>query len=202
MRSLTNVRILAPADEVEAAQAIRAMMAADGPFYLQVTREASPVLFDSDHRFQIGRGVRLCEGGDVSLVSTGPQTTRVFEASEILSRRGIQATVLHLPTIKPIDELALVEAARATGLVVVVEEQNVLGGLGGAVAEVLSKRHPVSVIRLGIRDAYGESGPNPALLDKHRLSASKIAEDVHALVTRRTPRTPWITRLSGLDKVG
>jgi transketolase len=182
MRSLANITVLAPADETEARQAIEAMVSTDGPFYLQVAREPSPQLFGPDYRFQLGRAVRLRDGADVTLVSTGVETTRVVEAAEMLATRGVQAMVLHLPTIKPIDADALVDAAIATGFVVVVEEQNVVGGLGGAVAEVLSDRHPVTVKRLGIADTYGESGSNEALLDKYRLSASRVAEDVESLV--------------------
>jgi len=177
MRTLPNVCVLAPADEVEAAQAIRAMVAADGPFYLQLTRESSGVLFPADYRFEIGRAVRVREGPDLTLISTGVQTTRVYEAAGILGRRGVHATVLHVPTIKPIDEDGIVAAAQASGLVVVAEEQSILGGLGGAVAEVLSSRYPVPVKRLGIQDVFGESGPNEALLDKYRLSARAVAED-------------------------
>lgn len=185
MRSLSGVTVVAPADEVEADQAIRAMIATEGPFYMQVAREPAAVLFDSTYRFELGRAVRLRDGSDVTLVSTGVETTRVVEAAEALASRSIEATVLHVPTIKPIDEVALIEAASLSGFVVVVEEQNVLGGLGGAVAEVLSDRHPVSVKRLGIADTYGESGPNEVLLDKYRLSARKIAEDVEALLVVR-----------------
>jgi len=190
MRTLPNVTILAPADEPEAAQAIRAMMAADGPFYLQLTREPSPVLFGADYRFELGRAVRVRDGSDVSLISTGVQAVRVYQAAEMLARRGIEATVLHVPTIKPIDEQAIVEAARATGLVVVIEEQSVLGGLGGAVAEVLSSRYPVPVRRLGIQDVYGESGTNEALLDKYRLSAAAVAEDVEAWLRQQLASRP------------
>jgi transketolase len=186
MRSLPKFMILAPADEVEARQAIRAMVATDGPFYMQVTREVSPVICGPDYRFELGRAVKVREGGDVTLVSTGVQTTRVIEAAEMLALLGVEASVLHVPTIKPIDEGALVDAARATGFVVVVEEQSVLGGLGGAAAEVLSDRCPVAVKRLGITDTYGESGPNEALLDKYRLSAARVAEDVESLLRQRS----------------
>lgn len=189
MRTLPNVCVLAPADEVEAAQAIRAMIAADGPVYMQVTREPSPVLFPADYRFEIGRSVRVREGSDLTLISTGVQTTRVYEAAGILDRRGVHATVLHVPTIKPIDEDGIVAAARASDLVLVAEEQSVLGGLGGAVAEVLSSRYPVPVRRLGIQDVFGESGPNDALLGKYRLSARAVAEDAEMwLRSQRSPR--------------
>jgi transketolase len=185
MRTLANMTVLAPGDEVEARQAIAAMISLDGPVYIQVTREPSPVLFDAGYRFEIGASVRVREGADVTLVSTGPQTARVFEAAEILAGRGIEATVLHVPTVKPIDEEGIVQAARATGSVVVVEDQAILGGLGGAVSEVLSEHYPVFVKRLGVRDVFGESGPNDLLLDKYRLSPAAVAQDVESWLVRR-----------------
>jgi transketolase len=185
MRTLANMTVLAPADEVEARQAIAAMISLDGPVYIQMTREPSPVLFDAGYRFEVGASVRVREGADVTLVSTGVQTARVYEAAEILAGRGIEATVLHVPTIKPIDEEGIVQAARASGFVVVVEDQTVLGGLGGAVSEVLSEHYPVFVKRLGVRDVYGESGPNDLLLEKYRLSAATVAEDVESLLALR-----------------
>jgi transketolase len=199
MRTLPNVSVLAPADEVEADQAIRAMIAADGPCYLQLTREASPVLFGAGYRFELGRAVTLRDGSDVTLVSTGVQTVRVYQAAEILASRGVAATVLHVPTIKPIDEAAIAAAAAASGRVVVAEEQSVLGGLGGAVAEVLSARYPVPVKRLGIQDVYGESGPNEALLDKYRLSARAVAEDVEAWL-RGSPPGRQLAHLEGAGR--
>jgi transketolase len=186
MRTLPNMLVLAPADQTEARQALRALAAVADPAYMQITREPSPVLFGPDYRFQLGRGVVISEGTDVTLISTGVQTTRVAAAAEILGRRGIAAGVLHLPTVKPLDEEAVVAAAQASGYVITIEEQSIIGGLGGAVAEVLSERYPVPVDRLGIRDCYGESGPNEALLDKYRLSAPRVAEDVEALLSQRS----------------
>jgi transketolase len=185
MRTLPNMTVLAPADQTEAKQAIRAIAGISGPAYMQITREPSDVLFGAGYRFQLGRAVTVHDGSDVTLISTGVQTTRTYQAAEILAGRGIGAAVLHVPTIKPLDEAAVVAAAQASGLVITVEEQSVLGGLGGAVAEVLSDRFPVPVKRLGIRDRYGESGPNEQLLDKYRLSAARVAEDVEDLLRVR-----------------
>jgi transketolase len=182
MRTLPNMVVLAPADETEARQAIRAIAGTAGPAYMQITREPSDVLFGADYRFQLGRAVTVHEGSDATIISTGVQTTRAYQAAEILAARGIGAAVLHVPTIKPLDERAVVAAAQASGLVITVEEQSVLGGLGGAVAEVLSDLFPVPVKRLGIQDRYGESGPNDQLLDKYRLSAARVAEDVEDLL--------------------
>jgi transketolase len=160
------------------------MVAADGPVYMQVTRDPSPVLFTSAYHFEIGRSVVLRTGSDVTLISTGPQTSRVYEAAGMLARQGIDAFVLHVPTVKPLDQEGIVDAARATGIVVVVEEQNVLGGLGGAIAEVLGDRYPVRVKRIGINDTYGESGLNEALLDKYGLSAVAVAQQVEGFLAQ------------------
>jgi transketolase len=182
MRAMANMSVVAPADEIETRQAIEAAVTVDGPVYLRVTREASPLVFDPTYRFEFGKAVVLREGSDVLLVSTGVQTGRVVETADILSRQGIDASVLHLPTIKPLDSDAIVEAARQTSLVVTIEEGTVVGGLGGAVAETLADRYPVTVKRLGIVDVFGESGQDEALLDKYRLSPSKVAEDVLLLL--------------------
>jgi transketolase len=182
MRAMANMTVIAPADEMETRQAVATAVDFEGPVYLRITREASPLLFDSDYRFELGKGVIVRRGRDVSLISTGVQTCRVVEAAEILSQRGVDALVLHLPTIKPLDTDAIVRAAADTGLVVTVEEGTVVGGLGGAVAETLADRFPVTVKRLGILDVFGESGPDEALLDKYRLSAAKVAEDVLSLL--------------------
>lgn len=189
MRSLAGMTVVAPADQVEARQAIACLASSGVPAYIQITREPSPVLFGDDYRFRLGRAVALRPGGDVLLVSTGVQTTRVLDAAELLAGRGINAAVLHCPTVKPIDEAAVVEAALAVRLVVTVEEQSVIGGLGGAVAEVLADQAPVAVKRLGIQDRYGESGPNDALLHKYRLSAQCVADDVEKLLAE-PPREP------------
>ncbi len=198
MRSLARMTVVAPADQIEARQAVERLAALDGPAYIQITREPSPAIFDEDYHFELGRAVVLRDGDDLVLVSTGVQTTRVVEAAELLAARGVSAAVLHCPTVKPIDEDALVEAALGVGLVVTVEEQSVLGGLGGAVAEVLADKAPVPVKRLGIQDCYGESGPNEALLEKYRLSAARVADDVERVFsTIRTRKGPAAARSRG-----
>jgi transketolase len=185
MRTLPHMLVLAPADENEARQAIRALNGVPVPAYMQITREPSPVLFGDDYEFRLGRAVVVHEGSDAVLISAGVQSTRVFEAAEILAGRGVRVQVLHMPTIKPLDDEAIVAAARQSGYVITIEEQSILGGLGGAVAEVLSDHYPVPVKRLGIRDCFGESGPNDQLLEKYRLSAAAVAHDVEALLRQR-----------------
>ena len=182
MRSLPTMTVFAPADEVEVRQLIRAIAAVDCPAYVQITREPEKVLFSEDYHFEIGRGVTLRDGVDATLVSTGAQSARVYEAAEILAEHRIEVRVLHLSTIKPLDQEALIRAAVDTGYIITVEEQSVLGGLGGAVAELVSDLCPVPVKRLGIKDCFGESGPNDLLLDKYRLSATCVAEDVETLL--------------------
>jgi transketolase len=185
MRAMANMSVVAPADEIETRQAVEAAVEVEGPVYLRITREASPLLFDPTYKFKFGKAVVVRNGGDVALISTGVQTCRVVEAAELLSDRGIEALVLHLPTIKPLDSDAVVQVARDTGFVITIEEGTVVGGLGGAVAEALADRCPVTVKRLGIMDVYGESGPDDALLEKYRLSPSKVAEDVLAHLESR-----------------
>jgi transketolase len=185
MRALANMSVIAPADEIEARQVIKAVVDVRGPVYVRITREVSPVLFDDAYQFEFGKAVVVRDGSDLALISSGVQTTRTFEAAELLSDQGIEALVLHVPTIKPLDEDAVVHVARETGFVVTVEEGTVIGGLGGAVAETLADRCPVQVKRLGIMDVFGESGPDEALLEKYRLSSSKVAEDVLALLQAR-----------------
>ncbi len=185
MRALSNMSVVAPADEIEARQVMRAIVDVHGPVYVRITRESSPVLFDETYRFQFGKAVVVRDGSDVALISTGVQTARTFEAAELLSERGIEAHVLHVPTIKPLDEAAIVHAAMQTGFVVTVEEGNIIGGLGGAVAETVCDKYPARVKRLGIPDIFGESGPNDALLEKYRLSSSAVAEDVLALLASK-----------------
>ena len=133
MRAMPNMTIVNPADAVEMRQAVRAVVAYDGPVYLMVYREALPTLFTDDYRFELGRAVTLRDGRDLALISTGPQSGRVLEAAELLAEQGIDARVIHVPTVKPLDDALILSAARETGFVVTVEEHSIMGGLGGAV---------------------------------------------------------------------
>jgi transketolase len=178
VRAMPNMVAVAPADDIEAAQALRWAAAYEGPCYVRLVRDATQRLFDGGYRFEFGRAVVVREGRDVSLVSTGAQTPRVVDAAELLAARGIEAHLVHVPTIKPIDEAAIVAAAERTGVVVSVEEHTIYGGLGGAVAEVLAEQHPTRVFRIGLRDVYPESGPNEALLELYGLSAARVADQV------------------------
>jgi transketolase len=180
MRAMPNMTVINPADAVEMQQAVRASVAFDGPVYLMVYREALPTLFTDDYRFELGRAVTLREGMDLALVSTGPQSGRVLEAAELLAEEGIDARVIHVPTVKPLDDDLILAAARETGFVVTVEEHSILGGLGGAVAELLSEESPTRMRRIGLRDEFGASGSNDALLEKFGLSPRRVADQVAA----------------------
>jgi len=182
MRALGSMTVLAPGDEIETRQAVRAATYAEGPVYMRLTRQASPLIFDDTYRFEIGKAVTVRDGADVTLISTGVQTTRVLEAAEILEGLGVDAGVLHVPTIKPFDGDGVAEAAAATGRVITIEEHTTLGGLGGAVAEALGERHPVPIHRIGLPDGFGESGPDDELLDKYGLSAPRVAERIKQIL--------------------
>lgn len=187
MRAMANMVVVAPADEVETRQAIKAIVDYEGPVYLRLTRQDSPVLFDDSYRFVLGKSTVVRSGEDVTVFSTGVQTTRAYEAAQLLADDGIEVHLVHVPTIKPLDVDGIVAAARRTGLVVTSEEHTIIGGLGGAVAEVLSDRHPVRVKRHGLADTYGESGPDDALLEKYGISVEKTAAAIQAAVRERSP---------------
>ena len=186
-RAMPGISVIAPADANELAAAMRSMMETDGPQYLRLTRDASPVVFPENHLFRLGKAELLRDGGDVSLISTGTQTIRTLEAAELLAARGIQADVLHVPTLKPLDVEAIVAAAERTNAVVTAEDHSIIGGLGGAVAECLGEHRPTRMRRVGIRDTFGESAPNDALLEKYGLTAKHVADAAIALLEGGRP---------------
>jgi transketolase len=176
MRAMPDMTVLAPVDAAECAAMVRWATATPGPMYLRLGREAGPDVFGPDYVFEPGRVLRLRDGADLLLVSTGQQTARTLAAAELLAARGIGAGVLHVPCLKPVDEAAIAEAATAVPLVVTTEEHTVLGGLGGLVAEIVTTHEPRRVVRIGIEDTWGESAPNAWLLDRHGLTAERIVE--------------------------
>jgi transketolase len=167
--------VIAAADGPELRSAMFAVMERPGPAYVRLYREVTPVIFGKDEKFEIGKARILREGTDVTIVSTHVQTVRALEAADILAKSGISAHVLHVPTIKPLDEDAIVAAAKKTGLVLTTEEHTIIGGLGSAVAEVLSQRQPTLMKINGLKDVYGESGGPDALLEKYGVSANSVA---------------------------
>lgn len=177
MRDMPGMVVIAPADDVEAEGALRWAAAYDGPVYVRLVRDVTARVFEPGRPFEIGTVAVLREGSDVSLLSTGTQTPRVLQAADLLAEQGIDARVVHVPTLKPLDVDGIVAAA-STGRVITVEEHSVLGGLGGAVAEVLSEYRPTRLDRLGFQDVYPESGTNDDLLDLYGLTPEKVAEQV------------------------
>lgn len=183
-RGMPNMTIVAPADGPETAQSVRAIARYPGPVYLRLTRDPAPVLFGESHNFEIGLAYWLRKGSDLTFISTGSMTTTAVKAADALAGEGLECTVLHVPTIKPLDVSAVVEAARASGIVVTIEEHNIYGGFGGAVAEALSEHFPVPVYRIGVNDCFGESGPNEPLMEKYGLTERHVIEKAHAWVSR------------------
>lgn len=184
-RAMPNVVTIAPMDAIELRKAMVAMMQDERPTYLRLTRDPSPTIFGEDRDFQIGKGALLREGGDIGIISTGVQTVRALDAADLLAANGIRASVLHLSTLKPLDVEAIVDIANTTGAIVTAEDHSIIGGLGGAVAEVLGEHLPTRMRRIGIRDVYGESGPNDALLEKYGLTSRHIAEAAESLLALR-----------------
>jgi transketolase len=186
MRAMPDLTVLAPADEAELVAMMDWANATDGPLYLRLVRDAVPDLFGGDYTFTPGAVHRLRSGADVALVSTGPQTGRVLAAADILAADGIDATVVHVPCLKPLDEAALLSALDGQHLVVTVEEHSIYGGLGGLVAEVLTAAGAAPrVERIGVQDVWGESAGNDYMLTKHGLSAELVADRVLRAVSVR-----------------
>jgi transketolase len=184
MRAMPNMAVVAPADEAELVSVMDWAAAYEGPVYLRIVRDDVADVFDRNYTFVPGAVHQLRTGEDVTLVSTGPQTSRVLAAADLLTDAGIAASVVHVPCLKPLDANALVTAIGDPPLVVTVEEHSVLGGLGGLVAEVLTAAGPSpQVLRIGLDDVWGESAGNDFLLEKHGLSASRIADRVQRVLS-------------------
>lgn len=179
MRTIPGMVILNPADDVEAKACVKAAYEYNGPVYLRFGRLAVPVINDRpDYKFELGKGVVLREGKDVTIVATGLCVSYALEAAEKLAADGIDAKIINIHTIKPLDEELIVAAAKETGKVVTVEEHSVIGGLGSAVCDALAEKCPVPVKKIGVQDVFGESGPAAALLAKYKLDGEGVYEQV------------------------
>ncbi|WP_248924345.1 transketolase family protein [Paenibacillus hamazuiensis] len=185
MRSLPNMVVLAPADTYEVGQMIEFANEYKGPVYIRLTRDPVAPVFTDGYRFRLGEAAKVKEGKDITIISTGSQTGRSLQAARDLEAEGISAAVLHMPSIKPLDVEAIVRAARETGAIVTAEDHSVLGGLGGAVAEVLVEHCPVPMLRVGVQDKNIQSGSNSALLDKYELSAAHVADRVKQCLLKK-----------------
>lgn len=179
MRTIPGMVVINPSDDVEARAAVKAAYEHEGPVYLRFGRLAVPVINDrEDYKFELGKGVVLREGKDITLIATGLPVAETLEAAEKLAADGIDAKVINIHTIKPLDEELIVEAAKETGKVVTIEEHSVIGGLGSAVCDVLSEKAPTKVLKIGINDTYGESGPAVELVKKYGLDAESIYKKI------------------------
>lgn len=185
MRSLPNMIVLNPADAVETKCAIKAAIEHDGPVYIRLGRLGVPVIFDeSTYKFEIGKGQVINDGNDITIVSTGLMTTESMKAVEMLKADGINARLINIHTIKPIDKDIIIKAAKETGHIVTVEEHSVVGGLGSAVAEVLAEEYPCKMTRMGVKDVFGQSGKPYELLDLYGLTDKHIAAKVKKILSK------------------
>ncbi len=175
MRTIPKMTVISPCDDVEARAAVRAAYLHDGPVYIRFGRLAVPVIFDEkDYKFELGKGQIIKDGKDLSIIATGIETAAALEAAKMLEKDGINAEVINIHTIKPIDKELIIKSAGKTKRVVTVEEHNIIGGLGSAVCEVLEEVTDVKIHRIGINDEFGQSGPAKLLIEKYGLDAAGI----------------------------
>lgn len=183
MRTIPGMVVINPADDVEARAAVKAAYEHVGPVYMRFGRLAIPVFNDeATYKFELGKGITLKEGKDVTIIATGLCVGESMQAAEMLKAEGIDAEVINIHTIKPLDEELVVASAKKTGKVVTVEEHSVIGGLGSAVCDVLSEKAPTKTLKIGVQDVFGESGPAVELIKKYGLDAESIAKKVVAFV--------------------
>ena len=183
MRTIPGMVVINPSDDVEARAAVKAAYEYEGPVYLRFGRLAVPVINDNtEYKFELGKGITLKEGKDVTIIATGLPVSESLEAAEMLEKDGISVRGINIHTIKPLDEEIIVKAANETGKIVTVEEHSVIGGLGSAVCDVVAEKAPAKVMKIGINDVYGESGPAVELIKKYGLDAESIYKKVKAFV--------------------
>ena len=175
MRTIPGMVVMQPADAVEARAMVEAAIKHEGPCYMRFGRYAVPTLFDADYKFEIGKGVVMADGKDVTLVATGLMVEQALAARELLAAEGISARVVNIHTIKPLDSKLILNCAAETGAIVTAEEHNIIGGLGSAVCECVAGAKPVPVMRVGVEDQFGRSGKVPPLLEIYGLTAANIA---------------------------
>lgn len=187
MRVLPNMVVIAPGDSIEAAKATQAIAGNGKPSYLRLAREKTPIFSTEASPFEIGTAYVLREGHDVTLLGTGTMTYQLLHAAEQLAERGVQAEVVHVPTIKPLDAETILQSVRKTGRVVSAEEAQAAAGFGGAIAELLGENLPTPLLRIGMNDRFGESGKPDELMKHFQLDATSVAARIHEF-TERTPR--------------
>jgi transketolase len=185
MRAIPNMTVMVPADAVETRKAIRAAAEYKGPVYIRLGRNKVPAVFADDYYFEIGKGIEVVHGTDMTFVTTGLMTAQAISAANLLKLEGISARVVHIATIKPLDQEIIVKAAEETGAIVTAEEHSIIGGLGGAVAECLAEKHPTPVKRVGINDRFGTSGKAEELMKYFGLTAEDLADAAREVLTRK-----------------
>lgn len=182
MRTIPGMTIINPCDDVEARAAVKAAYEFDGPVYLRFGRLAAPVINKDDYKFEIGKGVMMKEGSDVTIIATGLMVSSALEAANKLAADGIDAEVINIHTIKPIDEEIIINSAKKTKNVVTVEEHSVIGGLGSAVCDVLSEKYPTKVTKIGVQDVFGHSGPAVELLKEFKLDGDGVYSQIREIL--------------------
>jgi len=185
MRALPNMTVVVPADAVETEKVIREAVRFYGPMYVRLSRPKTRVIHENGYEFKIGKGEVLRPGGDLTIIACGTMVAPALDAAALLEQHGVRARVVNMPTIKPLDKELIVKCALETGAVVTVEEHSILGGLGGAVAEVLVENAPVPMVRVGLKDVFGESGTPDELLVKYGLTAEEIARAARSAAGRK-----------------
>lgn len=188
MRAMPNLTVIVPADGIETKKAVRAIAEYRGPVYMRLGRSGVPVIFGEDYDFQIGKAVVMRSGKDVSIFACGIMTAEALDAAEMLQADGISAEVVNVSTIKPLDAEAILESAIRTGCAVSAEEHSIIGGLGAAVAEVLTDAYPIPMERVGVPDTFTESGKPDALLQKYCMTAKDIAEAAKLAIKHKMER--------------
>ncbi|MFO7929689.1 MAG: transketolase family protein [Candidatus Humimicrobiaceae bacterium] len=178
MRSIPNIKVISPSDGTETGKVIEEIIGIDGPCYVRLCRGSSPIIFNQDYKFELGKGVRIMEGGKASIISAGFTTHIALAAAEKLESEGIEVDLISMSSIKPIDQDLIIDSAQKTGLVITVEDHNIIGGLGSAVCEVLSDTLPTKVLRLGVKDKFGASGTPQELIKAYGFDEDSIIKAV------------------------
>lgn len=185
MRAVPNMTVIVPADAVETEQAVFKAAEHQGPVYIRLGRPAVPVIYDENYRFEIGKAHLIRPGRHVGIVATGIMVSVALEAAELLAREGIEAAVLNMSTVKPLDEGAVIELAKTTGALVTAEEHTVIGGLGSAVAETVAEHYPVPVLRVGVENCFGQSGTPAELLAAYGLTKENIVKKAKEAIAKK-----------------
>jgi len=184
-RAVPNMVVMYPADVIEAEKSVKLAVKHKGPMYIRLGRSKIPVIYNKKKRFELGKGDILKKGNDVTIIACGPQVYMSLEASEKLKQQGISAAVVNMSTIKPIDKKLIIQLAKKTKAIVTAEDHNILGGLGGAVSEVLTENYPIPLERVGVKDTFGESGNPDELYKKYGLDSVAIVKAAKKVIKRK-----------------